>query len=138
MKEGEDAKKKTYEALCIVKVPEDSSIHEVLKRLQGLSDSPCVELDQWTPIRVLHRRSNASRTRNIYWMKVEDIVEQEEHQIVFKLQLCTQAGTYVKEFVHGDFGRTRPSLSTILGCENVDIAALDVVSIDLQWPNKIA
>ena len=38
----------------------------------------------------------------------------------------TEAGTYIKELVHGDFGRTRPSLSSILGC-NIDILALDVI-----------
>ena len=37
----------------------------------------------------------------------------------------TQAGTYIKEFVHGDFGRTVPNLRTILGVQ-VDIVALDV------------
>ena len=43
----------------------------------------------------------------------------------FKLRLSTQAGTYVKEFVHGDLNRTTPNLRQILGCD-VDIAALDV------------
>ena len=63
--------------------------------------------------------------------------EKETSRILFKLELCTQAGTYVKEFVHGDFGRTHPSLSTILGCENVDILALDVKSIVMDWPPKL-
>lgn len=43
----------------------------------------------------------------------------------FQLHLTTQAGTYIKEFVHGDLGRTVPNLGEILGCE-VDIIALDV------------
>ena len=30
----------------------------------------------------------------------------------FKINMTTQAGTYVKEFVHGDLGRTEPSLCT--------------------------
>jgi tRNA U54 and U55 pseudouridine synthase Pus10 len=29
----------------------------------------------------------------------------------FLLDLETEAGTYVKEFVHGDMGRTQPSLA---------------------------
>ena len=33
---------------------------------------------------------------------------------LFILHLSTSAGTYVKEFVHGDFGRTIPNLSSIL------------------------
>lgn len=43
-----------------------------------------------------------------------------------------QAGTYVKEFVHGDFGRTRPSLGGILGCQ-ADILQLDVTSVNLLF-----
>lgn len=45
---------------------------------------------------------------------------------LFKLDIKTQAGTYIKEFVHGDFGRTQPSLGQLLGGVHVDILALDV------------
>lgn len=50
----------------------------------------------------------------------------------------TQAGTYVKEFVHGDFGRTRPSLADLLGVSSgeVDILELDVEGVDMEWPPK--
>lgn len=47
---------------------------------------------------------------------------------VFDLALTTSAGTYVKEFVHGDLGRTRPSVRDILGCA-ADIVQLDVVDV---------
>lgn len=43
-----------------------------------------------------------------------------------------QAGTYVKEFVHGDFGRTRPSLGSLLGCQS-DILQLDVTAVNLAF-----
>lgn len=52
------------------------------------------------------------------------------------LDLVTQAGTYVKEFVHGEFNRTEPSISSIIGQE-IDIVALDVNGIDLAWPIEI-
>lgn len=52
------------------------------------------------------------------------------------LDLVTQAGTYVKEFIHGEFGRTVPSISSIIGQE-IDIVALDVNGIDLDWPPAI-
>lgn len=55
---------------------------------------------------------------------------------LFKLHLKTQAGTYVKEFIHGDFGRTKPNLGDLIGME-VDIAALDVIAINLDWPPEI-
>jgi len=44
----------------------------------------------------------------------------------FRLRLTTQAGAYVKEFVHGDFGRTKPNLTIILD-RFVDILELDVL-----------
>jgi tRNA pseudouridine synthase 10 len=43
------------------------------------------------------------------------------------LDLVTQAGTYIKEFVHGDLGRTTPSLQDLLGIIDIqcDILLLD-------------
>lgn len=52
------------------------------------------------------------------------------------LDVVTQAGTYIKELVHGEFGRTHPSISSIIGTE-IDIVALDVNAIDLDWPEEI-
>ena len=75
-------------------------------------------------------RPNSVRARTVYNMKVELDMQKNEQllsskEFLFKLTLCTQAGTYVKEFVHGDFGRTSPNLCSILDCD-VDIIALDV------------
>lgn len=42
------------------------------------------------------------------------------------MNLRTSAGTYVKEFVHGDLGRTVPSVCSLLGSQ-ADILQLDVV-----------
>jgi tRNA pseudouridine synthase 10 len=50
----------------------------------------------------------------------------------FILRLRTQAGTYVKEFVHGDAGRTAPSLGDLLGCR-AEIIQLDVTAINDDW-----
>ena len=51
----------------------------------------------------------------------------------FNVGLETEAGTYIKEFVHGDLGRTQPNLKEILGKE-VDILKLDVEKVDVVWP----
>jgi len=51
------------------------------------------------------------------------------------LDLETQAGTYIKEFIHGDLGRTTPNFGALMGCET-DILQLDVLSVDLVWPEK--
>jgi tRNA U54 and U55 pseudouridine synthase Pus10 len=42
--------------------------------------------------------------------------------------LLTSAGTYIKEFVHGDLGRTVPSVGSLLDSE-ADILQLDVTNV---------
>ena len=138
LKDGEDQKKKSYLALCISPTLECPD-------LQNLNAIKNVELQQKTPIRVLHRRPNATRNRTVYEMSAEPVsIDQLRHfdlnssvdspSRLFRLKLTTQAGTYVKEFVHGDFGRTSPNLREILQIPDLDIIALDVMSIDLEWP----
>ncbi|KAF2557082.1 hypothetical protein F2Q68_00013734, partial [Brassica cretica] len=99
MREGEAEKQKQYAALVWISRPlEEKDINSItaLKELKIL---------QKTPVRVLHRRSPLERERTIHWMKVEKIKGSSHY---FLLHLCTQAGTYIKEFVHGDLGRTSP------------------------------
>lgn len=59
-----------------------------------------------------------------------------ENARILILDVVTQAGTYIKEMVHGEFGRTHPSISSIIDQE-IDIVALDVNAIDLDWPKEI-
>lgn len=128
IKEGEDEKRKTYEALCLVPRPEFSD--SLREKLVGLEELGTVELTQKTPLRVLHRRANCDRKRSVYQMCAtvfDDDLQKNGAYFMFKLKLCTQAGTYVKEFVHGDFGRTKPNLRLLLGCDSVDIVGLDVM-----------
>ena len=46
----------------------------------------------------------------------------------FTVQLRTEAGTYVKEWVEGDGGRTDPNLSGVLGVP-LKVESLDVLEI---------
>lgn len=92
----------------------------------GDDDEKGLILHQRTPLRVLHRRTQAVRKRSIYDMKVISMVSPH----FFVLELTAQAGTYIKEFVHGDCGRTVPSLSSIFECD-ADILQLDVVKVDM-------
>eukprot|EP01041_Mallomonas_annulata_P009805 gene9805-20394_t len=71
----------------------------------------CLEVLQQTPLRVLHRRTLLRRKKFIYSLSA---IHLNDHY--FLLDLVTSAGTYVKEFVHSDFGRTTPSIRSILGC----------------------
>lgn len=69
------------------------------------------QIIQATPLRVLHRRSLLHRSRYIYSLRA---IVLSKHFLL--LTLVTSAGAYVKEFVHGELGRTNPSLASILQC----------------------
>ncbi|CAK9815056.1 tRNA pseudouridine synthase Pus10 [Anthophora plagiata] len=134
LKEGENVKTKFYRALCICRDVSRDTIP-----LEELNNLKRVKIIQKTPIRVLHRRPLSPRERLIYeirarWAKPQELKEFDiTNDAFFVLDIKTQAGTYVKEFVHGDFGRTKPSLCDILNAE-IDIVALDVTGINLNWP----
>eukprot|EP00090_Calanus_glacialis_P040296 TRINITY_DN7024_c0_g1_i2.p1 TRINITY_DN7024_c0_g1~~TRINITY_DN7024_c0_g1_i2.p1 ORF type:complete len:493 (-),score=186.84 TRINITY_DN7024_c0_g1_i2:61-1539(-) len=124
LKEGEEEKRKRYTALCVTAEPCPNNMFCKLEKMTDLT------LHQETPIRVLHRRSNAIREKVVHNMKVEREGLKDK---MFKLLMSTSAGTYVKEFVHGDFSRTVPNVGTLLGCR-ADILALDVEDVELAWP----
>ncbi|XP_056423660.1 tRNA pseudouridine synthase Pus10 isoform X3 [Hyla sarda] len=125
MKEGEEEKTKCYSALIWIEKPIGKEDIEFLNDIKELT------LAQKTPLRVLHRRPLASRSRNIHTMKTEYV---DEHH--FRLYLKTQAGTYIKEFVHGDFGRTVPNIGSMMKT-TADILELDVESVDVDWPPAV-
>ncbi len=120
-KSNED-KKKHYSAL--IWTPEEITPEAVA----FLNDTKFLEIAQKTPIRVLHRRSQAVRKRIIY-----QFVAKFMNSHHFTLCLSTQAGTYIKEFVHGDFGRTQPNLRLLMK-QDVDILQLDVLEVEVEWP----
>ncbi|XVF63583.1 hypothetical protein PTKIN_Ptkin09bG0098300 [Pterospermum kingtungense] len=122
MREGEAEKQKQYCALVWISRPlEDED-------LQSISLLNEMKILQRTPVRVLHRRSPLEREKIIHWMKIERIAGSTQY---FLLHLCTQAGTYIKEFVHGDLGRTQPSVGSILGCR-AEILQLDVTDVKMD------
>ncbi|XP_044045445.1 putative tRNA pseudouridine synthase Pus10 isoform X3 [Siniperca chuatsi] len=125
MKEGEEEKTKSYTALVWTQKPIQS------EDITFIDDIKDLTLDQKTPLRVLHRRALAIRQRVIHSMSTRFL---DSHH--FYLGLKTQAGTYIKEFVHGDFGRTKPNLCQLLKTDT-DILELDVESVDVDWPPSI-
>lgn len=120
-KETED-KIKHYKCVCWSEraIPSQDYLDNLL------TTDKATALTQATPIRVLHRRSSADRLREILRVRA---VRTDEHW--FELYCSTSAGTYVKEFVHGDMGRTRPSVSVMLDCKT-DIVQLDCVGIQFD------
>ncbi|TNM85680.1 hypothetical protein fugu_007951 [Takifugu bimaculatus] len=125
MKEGEEEKTKSYTALVWT--------HKAIQRedLSFMDDIKDLTLNQKTPLRVLHRRALAVRQRVIHSMSTRFV---DAHH--FYLGLKTQAGTYIKEFVHGDFGRTQPNMCELLKTDT-DILELDVESVDVDWPPTV-
>ncbi|KAJ8540843.1 hypothetical protein K7X08_001659 [Anisodus acutangulus] len=122
MREGESEKQKQYTALVWISRPVSDEDMQMISSLKEL------KIAQKTPIRVLHRRSPLEREKIIHWMKVERISGSSQYLL---LHLCTQAGTYIKEFIHGDFGRTQPSIGSILGCRT-EILHLDVTDVKMD------
>ncbi|GAM25172.1 hypothetical protein SAMD00019534_083470, partial [Acytostelium subglobosum LB1] len=123
LKDGETSKQKVYR--CVVWTAKDMTeeyLHNVLDKVNNM------ELKQNTPVRVLHRRSLAERKKTIAKLAVKCIAP---HFIL--LDVWASAGTYIKEFVHGDLGRTTPSLGSLLQTE-ADITQLDVLEIEMNFP----
>ncbi|HEX9340047.1 MAG TPA: tRNA pseudouridine(54/55) synthase Pus10 [Thermoplasmata archaeon] len=78
---------------------------------------------QRTPERVVHRRADTTRHRRIL---AAEVVRVDEDRA--EIRVTAEAGTYVKEWIHGDRGRTSPSLAERLGvaCEVIELDVLDV------------
>ncbi len=91
-----------------------------LARVEAISGAV---VHQRTPTRVAHRRADKVRKRKIRKISARAIGARK-----FELEITTSAGTYVKEFVSGDEGRTKPSVSEILGCD-ARCEELDVINV---------
>lgn len=88
--------------------------------LQSLNHA-CIT--QQTPVRVSHRRADLARKRHIREIHLTDFSEDG-----MVIEITAESGTYIKEFVSGDGGRTVPSISEKLGTE-CRVTALDVIQI---------
>lgn len=92
-------------------------------------------LRQQTPIRVLHRRADLTRDKILHSCKVLICQKEREEETIMQLEIKSSSGTYIKEFINGDMGRTVPSLSEIVE-GYCDVVELDVLAIEDTFPNK--
>ena len=76
---------------------------------------------QRTPQRVAHRRADLDREREVKVLSLQRIAD-----LRLELRMQCQHGTYVKEFISGDEGRTTPSLASLLGVD----ARCDVLDVE--------
>lgn len=116
-----EEKKKKY--VCVVQTTEEITEKLLKEKLDSLID---LKIIQKTPVRVLHRRSLMDREKIIHSMNTQYI-----NSHFFILHLISSGGTYIKEFVHGDFGRTLPNVGSLLNCE-CDILQLDVEGLIIK------
>lgn len=121
MKASIESKRKTYRCVIYTATPCTKETIEALNR--PFSEEGLV-LAQKTPIRVIHRRSALTRNKTIHMIESTWL---NEHW--FTLEVSTSAGTYVKEFVHGDRGRTVPSISSMLNNSMCECVLLDVMNL---------
>jgi len=114
----EDRAAKTYRVLLRMAPSADEA--KLKATLPVLVGEP---IAQRTPGRVVHRRADTIRARRLLSAEVVGINGDRA-----ELRVTAEAGTYIKEWVHGDGGRTRPSLAERLGaaCEVLELDVLDV------------
>ena len=110
---------KTYEAHVSFDRPVGRpALIDAIERLAGTT------IKQQTPTRVSHRRADLLRERTVHEI---DLVEATETHAIISVH--GEGGLYIKELMHGDEGRTDPSLAGLLGI-GVTVDALDVVSVE--------
>ena len=103
-------------------VPTGEFIKETIEKLAG------VKLFQRTPERVAHRRADLIRKRTVFETSKPLIETMDDGVMEVEFTLRCESGTYVKETVHGDGGRTQPSLSSLIKAK-CDVLWLDVGDI---------
>lgn len=106
---------KTYKAEITFEKPLEN-----LEKINSLND---IIINQQTPTRVLKRRVDKLRKR-----KVKDIKYKTLNKKKLEITVTTQAGTYIKELIHGDEGRTQPNISDLIN-NKVKSIKLDVIKI---------
>lgn len=119
LKEQSSDSRKIYRAIIsISQLPSDEKITKLIEYGDGERI-----IKQRTPKRVSHRRSDLIREKKIYWIKITS--HQEDYIII---EIAAQGGTYIKEFISGDDGRSIPSISSIL-CIDAICKELDVLEV---------
>ncbi|MCK5291736.1 MAG: tRNA pseudouridine(54/55) synthase Pus10 [Thermoplasmata archaeon] len=109
---------KSYKAIVELDQPvPEQKLKEVVSSFKG------EEIAQQTPARVAKRRADKVRKRTIQDIEAT-LLDDGTAEICIK----AEAGTYIKELVNGDEGRTKPSLAEMLGV-GCRVRFLDVMDI---------
>jgi len=119
IKEKQKDTAKVYKALVeIDKEISKEEFEELRKKIKETLEGK--EIKQRTPLRVSHRRADKVRIKRIHNIKGKYL-----NPTTFEFIIETQGGTYIKELINGDGGRTHPSFHEIfkvsLKCKELDV-----------------
>ena len=103
-------------------LPSQDYVMEIMEKLQGCT------LAQRTPERVAHRRADKIRKRKVIETSHPSIKIDADGNLIAEFSLRCESGTYVKETVHGDGGRTQPSIASLVKAK-CTVEWLDVADI---------
>ena len=111
-----------------VSIPENLTIESLKNGAQRLKEQ---RVKQRTPTRVAHRRADLIRPRFVQSVNILSF-----KQGMVELEIRAQHGTYIRELVSGDMGRTVPSFSSLVdGACKVEV--LDVLNLHLENEEEI-
>jgi len=108
----------TFKIYCATVKSEDKILKEDLEKLQTLNI-----IKQETPIRVIHRRADLLRIKEVKNLNTYFIDNN-----LFMMKIKTEGGLYIKELISGDNNRTKPNVSEILNT-NCVCKELDVIEV---------
>ena len=111
----------TYKVYRALVECEDEIREEDLDKLQSLHT-----IQQRTPIRVSHRRADKIREKEVKELSCKYI---NPHR--FEMIIKTEGGLYIKELISSDEGRSKPSVSEVLGTQAI-CAELDVIEVGIK------
>ena len=111
--------KKVYRALVETENKISKNLfEEKIKKLKITFENK--KINQRTPIRVSHRRADKVRKKTIH-----NIGGKFVNSNLLEFTIETQGGTYIKELINGDKGRTSPSFADVfeeqLVCKELDV-----------------
>jgi len=112
---------KTYRAVVTAARPVTAAELAALESLAGAT------IRQQTPTRVAHRRADKVRERRIHEFSAR-LCGSADASDTFEVEVKTESGTYIKELISSDGGRTQPSVAELLDVE-CSCSELDVLAV---------
>ncbi|RZC34699.1 tRNA pseudouridine synthase Pus10 [Asbolus verrucosus] len=123
--DSEQLSPRSFKVLCVVYMCKNIDYC-----VNAVNMHTCVTVLQKTPLRLLQDRDIKKKKKKIFYIRATKVKHKDNF---IELDLCTESGFHVPEFVHGDLGRTNPSLGDIMRAK-VDVLAIDVVDFFATVP----